>query len=131
MKRHDNGGGMAHGKVLVVDDEQLLVKSTCMAMKVYGFDTRGAMNADEAFSVLDEFTPDIIFLDIMMPGVDGWQVLARLKEGGKYADIPVVVFTAKEYSDGKALAQSKGAADYIAKPFDIEELVECARHNCA
>jgi Response regulators consisting of a CheY-like receiver domain and a winged-helix DNA-binding domain len=66
----------------------------------------------------------VILLDVMMPGMDGWQVLEKLKENGETKRIPVVIFTAREYSNGKALGLKNGAADYVAKPFEPQELAE-------
>jgi two-component system, sensor histidine kinase and response regulator len=110
-------------KVLVIDDEKLLVKSTCMALSFYGFEAKGALDGEEGLKAAAQFGPKVILLDIMMPGMDGWQVLAALRAGEATKNIPVVIFTAKEHSNGTALARSKGAVDYVAKPFEPEELV--------
>jgi DNA-binding response OmpR family regulator len=110
-------------KVLVIDDEKLLVKSTCMALTFYGFETKGALDGEEGLIAAVQFAPKIILLDIMMPGMDGWQVLLKLRANEATQKIPVVIFTAKEHSNGTALARSKGAVDYITKPFETDELV--------
>jgi DNA-binding response OmpR family regulator len=114
---------MTAGKVLIIDDEKLLVKSTCMALTHYGYETKGAMNGEEGLKAVLEFAPDVILLDIMMPGMDGWQVLEKLQQNADTKRIPVVVFTAREYSNGKAMAVEKGAVDFVAKPFEPRELV--------
>jgi DNA-binding response OmpR family regulator len=113
---------MAAAKVLIIDDEKLLVKSTCMALAHYGFEFKGALNGEEGLLIALDYKPDVILLDIMMPGMDGWQVLEKLKENEETKHIPVVIFTAREYSNGKALAMKNGAADYVAKPFEPHEL---------
>ena len=113
---------MAAGKVLIIDDEKLLVKSTCMALAHFGFDVKGALSGEEGLKAALEFAPDVVLLDIMMPGMDGWQVLEKLKQSEATRRIPVLIFTAREYSNGKALALEKGAMDFIAKPFEPEEL---------
>jgi two-component system sensor histidine kinase/response regulator len=110
-------------KVLVIDDEKLLVKSTCMALSFYGFEAKGALDGEEGLSAASQFGPKIILLDIMMPGMDGWQVLSLLRAGETTKNIPVIIFTAKEHSNGTALARSKGAVDYISKPFEPEDLI--------
>ena len=110
-------------KVLVVDDEKLLVKSTCMALSFYGFETKGALDGEEGLKEAVGFEPRIILLDIMMPGMDGWEVLKRLRMNEATKTIPVIIFTAKEHSNGTALARSKGAVDYVPKPFEPEQLV--------
>ncbi len=110
-------------KVLVIDDEKLLVKSTCMALSFYGFEVKGALSGEDGLTEAVNFGPGVILLDIMMPGMDGWQVLSRLRAGEATNKIPVVIFTAKEHLNGTALAREKGAADYIPKPFEPEQLV--------
>jgi DNA-binding response OmpR family regulator len=113
---------MAAAKVLIIDDEKLLVKSTCMALTHFGFEVKGALDGEEGLRAALEYKPDVILLDIMMPGMDGWLVLEKLKEDGETKRIPVVIFTAREYSNGKALGLKNGAADYVAKPFEPQEL---------
>lgn len=114
---------MSKTKVLVIDDEKLLVKSTCMALNHFGFETSGALDGATGLAAAVSFGPEIILLDIMMPGMDGWQVLEKLKLQESTSRIPVVIFTAKEYSSGFSLAVTRGAVDYIAKPFEIEDMV--------
>ena len=114
---------MSKRKVLVIDDEKLLVKSTCMALNHFGFETSGALDGESGIAAAVSFGPEIILLDIMMPGMDGWQVLEKLKQQESTSRIPVVIFTAKEYSSGFSLAVTKGAVNYIAKPFEIEDMV--------
>jgi DNA-binding response OmpR family regulator len=114
---------MTKARVLVIDDEKLLLKSTCMALNHYGFEASGALDGEKGLEAAAAFRPDIILLDIMMPGMDGWQVLEKLKQQEATRQIPVIIFTAKEYSNGFALAETRGAVNYIAKPFDLDELV--------
>ena len=89
----------------------------------FGYDVKGALSGEEGLKAALEFAPDVILLDIMMPGMDGWQVLEQFKQNEFTQSIPVIIFTAREYSNGKALANEKGAADFIAKPFDPESLI--------
>ena len=111
-------------KVLVIDDEKLLMKSTCMALNLFGFEASGALDGEKGIEAAAASRPDVILLDIMMPGMDGWQVLEQLKRLETTRAIPVVIFTAKEYSSGVSLAETRGAVDYIAKPFDIDDMVK-------
>ena len=113
---------MSAKKILVIDDEKLLVRSTSLVLDHYGYNVRGALGGEEGLTAASEFGPDVILLDIMMPGMDGWQVLEKLKQNEITQNIPVIIFTAREYSNGKALALEKGAADFIAKPFEPMEL---------
>ena len=120
---------MLKSKVLIIDDEKLLVKSTCMALNCYDFEAVGALDGPEGLLKAEELQPDVILLDIMMPVMDGWEVLVNLKKNEATKNIPVIVFTAKEYSNGKALSKSKGADDFVAKPFEIDELVEVLKKH--
>jgi DNA-binding response OmpR family regulator len=110
-------------KILIVDDEPLLVKSMCLVLKYKGFDVLGVLDGHEGIKSAEIFQPDFIILDIMMPGIDGWETLRGLKENDKTCHIPVIIFTAKEYSNGTNLARQAGAVDMITKPVDPEILV--------
>jgi DNA-binding response OmpR family regulator len=115
-------------RVLLIDDEVLLVKSTLMALRYYDFEVEGAYNGpDGLLKALDG--ADVILLDIMMPGMDGWEVLKKLKESEKTKNIPVIIFTAMEYADGNTTVFRRGGDDYVAKPFDLEELVETIKKH--
>ena len=114
---------MSKPKVLIIDDEKLLVKSTIMALNCYEFEAMGALDGPEGLKKAEELQPDVILLDIMMPVMDGWEVLKKLRENKVTQDIPVIIFTAREYSNGKALSESKGAAGFVAKPFELDELI--------
>ncbi len=115
---------MSQTKVLIIDDEKLLVKSTCMALKCYNFQVEGALDGGDGVNKAKDYMPDIILLDIMMPGMDGWETLQLIKNTQEIKEIPVIVFSAKEYSDGRSIAQENGAVDFIPKPFELDELVE-------
>ena len=103
---------MKKPKVLVVDDEKLLVKSTCMALTFNNFETEGALSGEEALRKAESSNPDIIMLDIMMPGMDGWEVLEKIKLNKKLIKIPVIIFTAKEPTSLPALVNSRAFQDH-------------------
>jgi DNA-binding response OmpR family regulator len=109
---------MPQWKVLIIDDEDLLVKSMRLSLIHKGFDTLGASDGIEGLELAEGFHPDVILLDIMMPGIDGWEILKRLKSNSCTRGTPVIIFTAREYSNGTALAKEKGAVDMITKPVD-------------
>ncbi|OGS35885.1 MAG: hypothetical protein A2293_01135 [Elusimicrobia bacterium RIFOXYB2_FULL_49_7] len=113
---------MSKKRILVIDDEKLIVKSTCMALQLYDLDAFGALSGKEGLDEARLKRPDIILLDIMMPNMDGWDVLKALKADPITASIPVIIFTAREYSNGPEMARQKGALDYVAKPFELEDL---------
>ena len=82
-----------------------------------------AASGEEAIARARDENPGLILLDIMMPGIDGWETLSRLKEDSRTKAIPVIIFTAREHSRGRQLARELGAADYFQKPFEPDELI--------
>ena len=116
--------------VLIIEDEKLIVVSTQMVLEAAGFRVDAAMNGEEGISKAQAQTPDLILLDIMMPGIDGWETLTRLKQETSTSEIPVVIFTAREHSRGHQKSAEMGAADYFRKPFEPDELIELVEKHC-
>jgi CheY-like chemotaxis protein len=114
-------------KVLVIDDEKLIVKTTCILLRHMGYATLEAFDGAAGLAAARRERPDLILLDLVMPGEDGWLTLLRLKEDPITAGIPVLIFTAKEYANAEAVGSLRGAAGLITKPFDPEDLTEALR----
>ena len=110
--------------VLIIEDEKLIVVSTQMVLEAAGFRVESANNGEDGLAKARNVTPDLILLDIMMPGIDGWETLTRLKRDPSTSRIPVIVFTAREHSRGHQRSSDLGAVDYFRKPFEPDELVE-------
>ena len=113
-------------RILVVDDEpdiRLLVRIT---LDGEGYDVVEASNGEEALEQIEREAPDLVFLDLRMPGIDGWGVLDRLSKNGDLERIPVVVVSAHATHGSSQRALSLGCRAYISKPFDPDELVETA-----
>ena len=110
--------------VLIIEDEKLIVVSTQMVLEAAGFRVESANNGEDGLAKARTVTPDLILLDIMMPGIDGWETLTRLKRDPSTSRIPVIVFTAREHSRGHQRSSDLGAVDYFRKPFEPDELVE-------
>ena len=108
-------------RVLVVDDEANLSDLLRMALQNEGWDARTATNGQEALNLVREFAPDLLVLDIMMPGIDGMEVLKRLRTAGN--DVPVLFLTAKDAVEDRIAGISAGGDDYLTKPFNLEEVV--------
>ncbi|SDH20503.1 response regulator transcription factor [Microbacterium sp. 77mftsu3.1] len=108
-------------RVLVVDDEANLSDLLRMALQNEGWDARTAANGQEALNLVREFAPDLVVLDIMMPGIDGMEVLRRLRGAGN--DVPVLFLTAKDAVEDRIAGISAGGDDYLTKPFNLEEVV--------
>jgi DNA-binding response OmpR family regulator len=105
-------------KILIVDDEPLILKVLGIKLRVAGYDVITALNGQQALELVDSARPDIMLLDIIMPGMDGFQVLQKLRP---LSDLPVIAFSARPEGARKAL--SLGANDFLAKPFDLDELL--------
>ncbi|WP_413354926.1 response regulator transcription factor [Microbacterium sp. 1P06AB] len=108
-------------RVLVVEDEANLSDLLRMALQNEGWDARTAANGQEALNLVREFAPDLLVLDIMMPGIDGMEVLKRLRTAGN--DVPVLFLTAKDAVEDRIAGISAGGDDYLTKPFNLEEVV--------
>lgn len=107
--------------VLVVDDTETNID---IMMDILGddYDVVVAMDGEGALEAVDEDTPDLILLDIMMPDIDGFEVCKRLKENPETAGIPVIFLSALTEDDDKQKGFDLGAIDFITKPFDPDEI---------
>lgn len=114
-------------RILVIDDEQLIVKSTCMLLRHMGYRTLEAFSGREGFETARRERPDLILLDLVMPDPDGWRVLSMLQGDAATADIPVIIFTAKEYANAEVVGNIQGARGHIRKPFEPEDLEDAIR----
>jgi two-component system OmpR family response regulator len=108
-------------RVLVVDDEQSLTDLLRMALRYEGWDVRTAADGHAALGVVRDFRPDALVLDVMMPGLDGLEVLHRLR--AQNDDTPVLFLTAKDSLDDRLAGLTAGGDDYVTKPFSLEEVV--------
>ncbi len=107
-------------KILLVDDEESLLRSVGAYLTQEGYVVRKAMTGVEALSIAATFQPDLIVLDIMLPVVDGLEVLRQLRQT---SDVYVIMLTAKADENDKIVGLSMGADDYLTKPFSPRELV--------
>ena len=110
-------------KVLLVDDEPG-VRESVQAYLQYGddFEVRTASNANEAWDLLNQEIPELVISDIMMPQVDGYQFLKKLREDARFQTIPVVFLTARGMTSDRIQGYNAGCDAYLSKPFDPEEL---------
>lgn len=108
-------------RVLVVDDEDNIAFLVASALRLEGFETRSAATGREAVAAVEEWAPDLVVLDVMLPDLDGFDVLRRLRSGGHRQ--PVVFLTARDETDDRVRGLTVGGDDYLVKPFAIEELV--------
>jgi DNA-binding response OmpR family regulator len=115
------------GRVLVVDDEAEIRELCRVNLEFEGFDVVEARNGSEAIDMARRVRPDLVFLDLMMPGVDGWDVLHALKTDDDLASIPVILLTAKSGEDDQMRGWQEGILEYVSKPFNPLSLAEWAR----
>jgi excisionase family DNA binding protein len=118
------GGGGVRGTplVLIVDDDPRIREFVRVNLEMDGYSVREAGNAEEGLAVLDEEPPDLILLDVMMPGVDGWEMLRRVQERHGTGSIPVIMFSGQaDNSQDDAVA--RGAQGFVGKPFNPQELI--------
>ena len=107
--------------VLVVDDEENIRYLVESGLQMDGIDTVSAADGRAALAAVTEHRPDLIVLDVMMPELDGFEVLARLRDGGNRT--PVIFLTARDTTDDRVKGLTAGGDDYMVKPFAIAELV--------
>jgi DNA-binding response OmpR family regulator len=110
-------------RILVCDDDPLLRDLVEFKLKARGFDPVTVTDGGEAMAWLADDVPDAMVLDAMMPVVDGYEVLRRVRENPRTADIPVIMLTARRQEQDVLDALKLGASDYMAKPFSPDELV--------
>lgn len=110
-------------KILAVDDEQDLLDLMEIILGAEGFTVITAVNGQEALLKVHQDRPDLVLLDVMMPVMDGWEVLKALKGNEDTVNIPVVLVTAKIGEEDRMRGLREGAIDYICKPFAPREVV--------
>ena len=108
-------------RVLVVDDEPTLADLLVMALGYEGWEVRGTGTGAEAVRIARDFGPDVVVLDVMLPDVDGFEVLRRLR--AQRTDVPVLFLTARDAVEDRIAGLTVGGDDYVTKPFSLEEVV--------
>jgi len=111
---------MSVGKILVVDDDKNICELLRLYMENDGYNVSLAYDGESAVKTFNDFHPDIVLLDIMLPKMDGWQVCREIR---KTADTPIIMLTAKGETFDKVLGLELGADDYVVKPFDTKEVM--------
>ncbi len=113
-------------RVLVVDDSVTVRRSAELFLQQGGYEVVLAEDGFDALAKVGQQRPDLIFCDVMMPRLDGYQTCAILKQCASYADIPVVMLSSKDGVFDKARGKIAGAADYLTKPFSKKEILFAA-----
>ena len=114
-------------KVLIVDDEKAIVDILDFNLRKEGYDTACAYDGPEGLRMAREENPDLMLLDVMLPGMDGFSVCRALRAEG--SDLPIIMITAREEETDKVFGLENGADDYITKPFSMRELLARVKAN--
>ncbi|MGW5725415.1 response regulator transcription factor [Nocardia beijingensis] len=114
-------GTRPEARVLIVDDEPMIIELLAVSLRFQGFEVATALSGTEALDRVRTFRPDALILDVMMPGMDGFGMLRRLRADGVGA--PVLFLTARDDVDDKLTGLTLGADDYVTKPFSLEEVI--------
>lgn len=110
-------------KVLIADDEPNIVTALEFLLKRAGYDVRAAANGEEALALVESYAPDLVLIDIMMPGKSGYEVCQRMRERPEWRHIKIVMVTAKGREAEVSKGMSLGADLYVTKPFSTQELI--------
>ena len=109
------------GRVLVVDDEENITFLLESALRHFGFDVQVAATGRDALAAVERFDPDVVLLDVMLPDLDGFEIVKRMRMDG--TKTPVLFLTARDAVDDKVRGLTLGGDDYVTKPFSLEEVV--------
>src|ERR1700678_2145746 len=112
------------GRILVIDDEPQITRALRAALTAQSFDIRTANDPEEGLQVFQEWPPDLVITDLMMPGMSGVEVCQAIR---KTASTPIIVLSVREHERSKVEALDAGADDYVTKPFSIQELLARVR----
>ena len=127
MGETSNGGRTDRGTILVVDDDADIRRFVEMNLRLEGYRVVSAADGAMALAMVATEVPDLVLLDVMMPGVDGIEVTRRLRSDSRTSTMPIIMLTAKSITADRVLGLTAGADDYIIKPFDTLELVARVR----
>ena len=110
-------------KIYCVEDDESVRELVVYALQSSGFEASGFVTADEFFSAMKNGLPDLVLLDIMLPGIDGMEILKELRKNPQTQHLPVIMLTARTSEYDKITGLDSGADDYVAKPFGVMELI--------
>ena len=110
-------------KVLIVDDSKTEIMYLTDLLTKNGFSVRSAENAEDAFKKLAEDKPELILMDVVMPGQNGFQLTRAISRDLSFSDVPIIMCTSKNLETDRVWGMRQGARDYITKPVDANELM--------
>ena len=116
----DMAGTRTEARLLVVEDDPNILELLSASLRFSGFDVKTVTSGSEAINAAREHRPDLVVLDVMLPDLDGFEVIRRMRQGDSH--IPVVFLTARDATEDKVRGLTLGGDDYVTKPFSLEEL---------
>ena len=111
-------------RILIVDDDTDLTELLRLVFESKGFGVTIAYNGEQTLEILEEELPEVVLLDLMMPGIGGLDVCRQIRSNPRTSNIPIIVLTAKADSESKRELKQAGAVDYLVKPVDTSDLIE-------
>jgi DNA-binding response OmpR family regulator len=120
-------GTDARVRVLVADDDPVILRLIEVNLGLEGFEVETANRGEDVLGKAKDVVPDVILLDVMMPGMSGWDVARRLKDDDETSRIPVVFLSARTQEEDRRKGEELGVAAYVSKPFDPVDLVATIR----
>jgi twitching motility two-component system response regulator PilG len=121
--------GSSSVKVLVIDDSNTIRRSAEIFLKQGGYEVLLAEDGFDALSKVNDHQPDLIFCDILMPRLDGYQTCAIIKRNAKFAEVPVIMLSSKDGLFDKARGRMVGSQDYLTKPFTKDQLLAAVEQH--
>lgn len=115
-------------KILVIDDSSTNVLLVEAVLQKHDFSVLTACNATEAFEILESDTPDLILLDILMPEINGFAFLEKMRADERFAHLPVMILSAVNNQEYKHKAKEMGAINYLTKPLDVDDILQKIRN---
>jgi len=115
-------------KILVVEDDPDTLMYISQVLKRAGYAVTGAVSGEEGLEKFRDIRPDLVILDVMLPGIDGWEVLKKIKSGFRSRKTPVIMLTAKDTDSDKLKGYEFGADFYVTKPFNMQKLLPVIRN---
>ena len=131
MEETAKNGGLTGLKVMVIDDSKTIRRTAETLLKKEGCDVVTAIDGFEALAKISDQQPNIIFVDIMMPRLDGYQTCALIKKNGKHKTTPVIMLSSKDSLFDRARGRMVGSDEYLTKPFTKESLLKAVEAHLA
>ena len=116
-------------KVLVIDDSNTIRRSAEIFLRQGGFEVVLAEDGFDALAKVNDHAPEVIFCDILMPRLDGYQTCAIIKRNPRFADVPVIMLSSKDGLFDKARGRMVGSQDYLTKPFTKDQLIQAVQQH--